>query len=134
MLRQDDFLKAQLVTAGWLHGKEYGGHLASCMVMATLMNRVKAGWGTLLEVIERIPMYAATTELPTGIPSLWEPSFIKLLHEVEGIYDGSVPDVSKGALYWGDTRRIETPFFQNKILGNPDHPRTVDMNSLVFWK
>lgn len=133
MLRQDDYQKAQLVTQGWLHGKEYGGHLAACMVMSALMNRVKKGWGTVLEVIDNIPKFAATTEIPTGTPSMWEPGFIKLLHEVEGIYDGT-QDYVKEAVYWCDTRRVETPFFQNKILGNPDHPRVVDMNTLSFYR
>ncbi len=132
MLRQDDFLRAKLVETGWNYGREYGGHLASVMIMSCLSNRVKAGWGTWLEVIANIPKYAATTEIPTGIPQMWEPGFIKLLHEVESVFDGT-QDLVKGAKYWCDMRRVETPFFQNKILGNPDHPRTVDMNSLQFF-
>lgn len=97
------------------------------------MNRVKKGWGTVLEVIDHIPNFAATTDVPTGTPSMWEPGFIKLLHEVEGIYDGT-QDYVKEAVYWCDSRRVETPFFQNKILGNPDHPRVVDMNTLSFYR
>lgn len=135
MLRQDDYQKSKLVETGWLYGREYGGHLASCMVMSCLMNRVKRGWnGNVLEAIERIPNFSATLQAPQyTMPNMWEPGFIKLLHEVEGIYGGT-QDFVKGAVYWCDTRYIDTPFFHNKILGNPDHPRVVEMNSLAFFK
>lgn len=134
MLRQDDFCKSQLVLTGWRWGQEYGGHLAACMVMSCLSNRVRLGWGSWLETLDRIPLYAATTEMPTGTPSLWEPSFVRLLHEVESAFDGS-QDYSKGAVYWADTRRIDTTFFKDKILALPEqHPRVVEMNSLACWR
>lgn len=66
MLRQDDFLKSQLVLTGWLYGQQYGGWRAAAMVMSVLMNRVRLGWGTLLDVLEKMPKYAATEEIPTG--------------------------------------------------------------------
>lgn len=134
MLRQDDYQKAQLVTVGWRWGKDYGGHLASCMVMSCLANRVRLGWGTWLEVIDRIPVFASEINMPMGTPSIWEANFVRLLHEVEAIYDGS-QDYSKGALYWCDTRRVETTFFKDKILGQlADHPRILEMNTLVFFR
>lgn len=134
MLRQDDFQKSQLVLTGWRHGKEYGGHLAACMIMSCLANRVRLGWGNWLEVLDRIPLYAAQKEMPTGTPEIWEPNFVRLLHEVEGIYDGS-NDYSKGALYWCDTRRIETDFFKDKIVARrEEHPRVCDMNTLTLFR
>lgn len=88
----------------------------------------------MLEVIDRIPNFSALKELPTGTPSIWEPSFVRLLHEVDAIYDGTT-DYSKGAVYWCDTRYIETEFFKEKILAFHDqHPRVVDMNSLAFFR
>lgn len=135
MLRQDDYQKTKLVEAGWRWGKEYGGYRAACMIMWCLANRVRLGWGSWLDVIDSIPRFAAQTEIPTGTPSIWEPSFVKLLHEVEGIFAGTGDDLSKGAVYWGDLRRIETPFFKEKIMGDTDkHPRVADMNSLSFWR
>jgi hypothetical protein len=133
MLRQDDFQKSQLALTGWRWGKPYGGHLASCMVMSCLMNRVRLGWGTTLEVLDRIPNYAAVTDMPTGTPSIWEPEFVRLLHEVGPIFDGS-QDYSKGALYWCDTRVVETTFFKDKILGDIDrHKRVMEMNTLALF-
>jgi hypothetical protein len=133
ILRQDDYLKSQLVEIGWQYGKPYGGWRAAAMVMSVLMNRVRLGWGTLLEVLDKIPSKAATTERPTGTPSIWEPEFVKLLHEVEAIYAGT-QDYANGALYWCDTRDVTTPFFLEKILGDHDaHPLVANMNSLSFF-
>lgn len=140
MLRQDDYTKSQLVTVGWLYGKEYGGHLASCMIMSCIANRQRIGWGSWLEVIERVPNSAAEVLELKEFPSIWEPGFVRLLHEVDGIYDNSGEDRSKGALYWADLRRIERPWFQEKIidavndLGEKLHPRVADLNSLTFFR
>lgn len=106
------------------------------MVMSCLMTRVRLGWGNLLEVLSRIPKFSAEIETPNTekIPQIWDPSFIKLLQEVENIYDGT-RDYSNGALYWCDTRRIETPFFKDKIIGDlSNHPRVCDMGTLTFFR
>ena len=141
MLRQDDLQKSQLVLEGWRQGLEYGGHLASCLVMSCIANRVKRGWGTWLDVIARIPLYSAELIQPNRdvIPVIWEPNFTRLLHEVEAIYDGSrdhskTASKTEGALYWCDLRRVDTDFFKSKILGQPNqHPRIADMGSLALF-
>ena len=135
MLRQDDFCKAQLVLKGWQHGNQFGGHLSSCMVMSCLANRQKLGWGSWLEILDNIPKYSATIEQPTGTPSIWEPSFVRLLHEVEIIYDGS-KDYANGGVYWFDSSQpVTNPWFQEKLLNNLDtHPKVGDMNSLMLLR
>lgn len=135
MLRQDDFAASQLVLYGWNRGKEYGGHLAACLVMSCVSNRCRLGWGTLLEVIESAAKYDAELEPVKHVyPSLWQPDFVRLLNEVGPIKDGST-DPSKGGLYWADSRRITNPWFLDKIIGEPDlHPRVGDMNTLNIYK
>ena len=135
MLRQDDYQKAQLVTAGYTYGKEYGGHLAACLIMSCLANRQRCGWGTWLDIIQNIYKFSATIEQPKfEFPSIWEASFVRLLHEVDAIYDGS-QDHSKGGLYWCDLRNVNSPFFKEKIIAMPEiHPRIVEMNSLALFK
>lgn len=136
MLRQDDYMKGQLVTIGWRYGLEYGGHIAATLIMSAIMNRCRLGWGNLLEVLDRIPKFSAEFEVPNRdkIPQIWEPAFIKLLQEVDNIYDGT-KDESRGALYWCDTRRIETPFFKEKVIGDlSNHPRVCDMGTLTFFR
>lgn len=103
--------------------------------MSCLANRQRLGWGSWLEIIDAIPNYSATIEQPTGTPQIWEPSFVRLLHEVEAIYDGSV-DYAKGAVYWFDSSKpVDNPWFQEKILNHRDeHPKIADMNSLMLFR
>jgi len=149
VLKQESYIQARLVELGWRFGQSYsGGHIAGEMVMSAIANRVKCGWGAWLPVLDGIPQFMAENELPPlKHPSVWEPAFVKLLHAVEGIYDGSAPDKSKGGLYWGDLARIERPWFKKNIieavnptipqdgsgLQLPQHRRVADMNSLSFW-
>ena len=148
MLKQDDYVKGRLVEMGWRFGQSYpgaGGHIAGEMVMQALANRVRIGWGSWLQVIDRIPFFMAEAEIPKlEHPSIWEPNFVKLLHIVDGVFDGSIPDKSKGALYWGDLAKIERPWFLEKIVRGttlnfegvevPAHMRVACMNGLNLWK
>ncbi len=149
LLKQDDLIKAQLVCMGWRWSQAYsGGHVAGELVMSTLANRTRCGWGSWLQVIDSVPKYMAENELPPlSFPSVWEPAFVKLLHSVDGIYDGSVPDKSKGALYWGELNKIERPWFKALIAAtNPtiiedgsgvelrQHPIVANINSLTFFR
>ena len=146
MLRIDDFVKSQLVLVGWQYGQMYdtGGHMCACLVMSCIANRVRAGYGDWLDVIEKIPLYAAEKTAPTWHPgrAVWERNFIKILQEVDGIFDGTT-SVAKGkdiygnvvmGKYWADLRHIETEFFRERILGDREnHPRLVDMNSFTIF-
>lgn len=137
MLRQDDFLKGQIALEAWRQTLEYGGHLAAVMVMGCIMNRVRLGWGSHLDVLSGIPNSSARNVEPNRdrFPSIWEPNFVRLLHEIDSQFDGSGVDLSKGALYWADLRYVERDWFKDKILGRSDlHSRIADMNSLVFFK
>lgn len=122
---------------GWRFGQQYaGGHLAGQMVMHCIANRVRCGWGSWLEVISRIPLFMAENEMPPlDFPSVWNGAFVKLLHAVDGIYDGAATDLTKGALYWGDLNHIERQWFKERVMGDHDaHPRVADMNALSFWR
>lgn len=148
MLKQDDYIKGKLVEMGWRFGQSYigsGGHIAGELIMATLANRTRIGWSSWLQTFDRIPLHMAEAEMPALVhPSIWEPNFMKLLQAVDGIFDGSVPDKSKGALYWGDLAKIERPWFLEKIVQAkalnfegveiPAHERVANINGLNFWK
>lgn len=145
MLKIEDVQRVKLLEVGWSFGQPYGGHVAGQMIMHVIANRVRCGWGSWLEVIDRIPQFMAEATLPpVAWPSLWNGSFTKLCHLVDGVFDGSVSDVSKGSLYWGDLTRIERPWFQQKIIdpikedgpqaGQRQHPIVANMNSLSFFR
>jgi hypothetical protein len=141
LLKQDDYCKAKIVEFGWRYAKAYtGGHLAGQLVMHTILNRVRCGWGSHLQVIDSFSKYIAENEVPPLVHgSIWDPAFVKLLHAVEGIFDGSATDMSKGALYFGDLGHIERDWFREKIIqakneeGLPQHKRVADMGSFCFW-
>lgn len=134
MLRQDDFVASQLVLFGWNRGKEYGGIDAAKLIMSCVANRSRLGWGSILECLANVHLYDAEIEQPRLVyPSIWAPDFVRLLHEVGPIKDGSV-DPARGGLYWADTRRITNPWFIDKIIGDPiAHRRVGDMNSLNIY-
>jgi hypothetical protein len=146
MLKQDDYIKGRLVEMGWRFGQQYsGGHIAGEMVMQAIANRVRVGWGSWLQMIDRVPAFIAEREMPKlEHPSIWEPNFVKLLHVVDGVFDRSIPDKSKGGLYWGDLAHIEAPWFLEKVVQAktqnfegvdvPAHQRVASMNGLNFWK
>ena len=146
MLKIEDIQKTKLVEVGWSFGQSYcGGHIAGQMIMHVIANRVRCGWGNWLDVIAKVPQFMAESQLPPlEFPSVWNGSFIKLLHVVDGVFDGSVPDISKVALYWGDLTRIERPWFQQQIVslikedgpqaGQRQHPICANMNSLSFFR
>ena len=153
MLTQDNYVKGKLVEMGWRFGQSYvgaAGHIAGQMIMHTLANRVRCGWGSWLQVVDRVPSFMAENEMPPLThPSLWDAAFVKLLQTVDGIFDGSVPDSSKGALYWGDLAKIERPWFMEKIVQAkrsalisqdtgelaevPAHQRVANLNGLCFF-
>lgn len=152
MLKQDDYIKAKLVEYGWRFAKSYvgAGHIAGQMIMHCIANRVRNGWATWLQVFDGIPNFMAENELPPMThPSVWDATFVKLLQTVDGIYDGSTHDLSKGALYWGDLAKIEREWFKEKIIqpiypegtyktdqnvsGLPVHNRVANTNGLNFW-
>jgi len=154
ILKQDDYIKGKLVEYGWRFGQSYGGgHLAGQLVMHTFANRVRLGWGPWLRILDTIPQYMAENELPPLVhPPVWEPTFVKLLSVVDGIYDGSIGDMTRGsefpaahrgetgALYFCALNKIERPWFRDNILNavNPItglrlHKKVADMNTFAAF-
>lgn len=142
MLKPDDFCKAHLATLGWRYSQVYGGYVYGQMVMSAIANRVRFGWGSWLEVIENVPLYMAENELPPlKFPSVWEPTFNKLLQCVDAAYDQSLLDITNGATYWCDLNKIERDWFRKRVLdavqpetGLRVHPVVANQNSIVFLK
>lgn len=147
MLKQDDYIKGRLVEMGWRFSQSYvgTGHIAGEMIMQCLANRVRNGWGNWLRIIDTIPDFMAENQLPPLVhPPVWEPTFVKLLQTVDGIFDGSVHDKSKGAQYWADLSKIERSWFLEKIVratkldqngcSIPVHARVANTNGLTFWE
>lgn len=139
-VRQDDFLKSLLVLECWRQGKNFGNQQVPLMIMGCLANRQRLGWGSFLEVLTKLPKFAATLEQPNRneVPDIWEPSFIKLLQGVDGVYDGSIPDPAMGGVYWADLSKgingITNPWFREKVIESPLHPAVANQGPLTIFR
>jgi hypothetical protein len=140
LLRQDDYVKALIVTECWRQGKDFGNSQIALMVMGCLANRQRLGWGTWLDILKGVPKFSSTLELPNRdvFPDVWEPSFVKLLHSVDAVYEGSIPDPALGGIYWCDLRAgisgITNPWFRDKILNSPLHSACANQNSFTVFR
>jgi hypothetical protein len=104
------------------------------MIMDTIMNRVRAGWGSVPEVIHKFYETAANPTPEYEVPQIWSPEFVRLLHEVEASFDGS-KDTSKGALHFCDTAAPISEWFKTHILDEREkHPCIGDMNSFRLYR
>lgn len=134
MTRAEDLVKSELALAAWRYGAIYGGHNASLLVAQVFATRQKRGWGAWLDVIERAPKFDAAPPKTSGYPNLWDKSFLRILSEVDPIFEGTKKDDTNGALYFGDTTDIQSKWFLMKIARNPEeHQIVASMNTLTFW-
>ena len=122
MLRQDDWVKSLLVLEAWRQGQGFGNHQIPMIILGCLANRQKLGWGTYLDILKGVPKFSATLVQPNRelYPDIWSPDFVKLLHAVDGVYDGSIADPALGGRYWADLSKgragLTNPWFVEKIL------------------
>lgn len=132
--RFENVIRAELALVAWRWGRSYGGSQAMSMVAQCLANRHRKGWGTFLQIIERIPKFAATLEMPIGFPDTWDRAFLKLLTEIDSITDGTSKDTTNGSLYFGDLNNITNDWFLTEICRSGNHHRVADCaGTLVFW-
>lgn len=87
-----------------------------------------------MDILADAPNKAGSDMDDTEIPNLWEPNFVRLLHEVESIFDGSM-DHAKGALYYCDSTKIDNTWFRERILDHLDeHPKIGQMDTLMLFQ
>jgi hypothetical protein len=116
------------------------GHQATLMVAGCIATRVRLGWGSWLEVLQKVPKFSATLEQPNRDkwPNLWDQEFIKLLQAIDGIYEGSVADPAMGGLYWADLSKgingITNPWFREKILQSSIHTAIANQGSFTLFR
>jgi hypothetical protein len=136
MLRQDDYRTALILTECWRQGKAHGVQVSQ-MIAGCLANRERLGWGKWMDILKNIPKYSSTVDLPNRDlwPDLWEPNFIKLLHTIPSILDGSASDPSCGGIYWADLAvPVTNPWFQQKVLDSPIHSVCCNQNSFTCFR
>ena len=120
----------------WRQGHTYGNHQVAVMIMGCLANRQKLGWGNYLDILKNLPKFSSTNELPNRdkFPDVWEANFVRLLHAVDAVYDGSMPDPAMGGLYWADLKNVTSAWFQEKVIDNPVHSICANQNSFTIFR
>lgn len=134
MNRSEEYIKAQLVECAWKFGSHYGGAEACLLILHTLKNRQKAGFGSYLQILDSVDKFQAAPPKTTSHPSIWDRNFLRLLNEIDSICDDTRKDASNGALYWGDLTDVQSQWFLEKVCRNPERQRCAEMSSLAFFK
>lgn len=143
----DNVIKAQLFLLAWREGHAHGGLDNSLSVAFVVRNRVRAGWhgGSWLATIENHGLYSASTEAPdtVSMPDLREPNVLRLLQQIDALYEGSLVDKltiapamkgeSRGALFYGELHKPLRSWFQSHVIDDPAHLRTSQVGQVTFF-
>jgi hypothetical protein len=147
----DDFTKAHLAWRAWFDGKQDGlvGMLA---VACVIRGRARAGWqnGDWLAILldhqrtaaeETSAYHVLNGGFPIlEFPHLREPDFERLLRQIDGIFEGMIPDTPElpdgtpPPLYYCSLTSALRPWFLENICRKPDqHPRVGQVGQLVLF-
>lgn len=139
MSRQNELIKGWLALEAWRYASYVGGDRIMTTVACALANRVKQGWGSWWEVLRDIPLYGAMNieEIPRGYPNPDDPSFIRLLVNIDKIFNNEWDDKASGAnggTFFGDLAKITRPWFLEKIVRSPEqHHQKCACGTFTFW-
>jgi hypothetical protein len=140
MSRQAEVIKSWLALESWRYGHHYGGDNAMTSIACCIANRYRKGWGSWHEILRDIPMYSALAleDIPIGYPNPNDPSFVRLLVNVDKIFDNQFDDKRNGSnegVFFGDLAKITRPWFLENIVRNPtEHQCVCNISTLSFWK
>ena len=126
------------------------GHLGEQAMLAVafaLRNRQRAGWegGNWSLVIKHCNRIRYNDAPPNDeYPDLRDPIIRRVMTKIDGIYDGSMPDVlvscvhplegARTGKYWCQLHKITNQDFLEKIVrATKDHPKTSTVGDLTFF-
>jgi hypothetical protein len=136
----DDYVKGILATPMW---REDRGDALQGMTACGLVvrNRVKAGWhgGDWIAVMSAHNQYSSMSVVGDTQTVVWgdtsDPLFQRVLWKVDDIYSGKELDITEGALYYANLNTMNSPWFKENIVGNPEaHPIVASVGKHKFFK
>lgn len=111
-----------------------------------LRNRVRAGWGEWIDVIQDADGKRCNEPLEPTLIDLSNRAYQRLLHDVDDIYFGmgnpsdgytfedAICNTDQPAFYWLFLDRPMSDWFKVNISGHPEnHPNTCTMGSMLFF-
>lgn len=142
-MNTDNFIKALLVERVWKEDHQNSINGLKCAAFL-IRNRVNAGWGGWLQMIQRWEDYAGNVSGPfPNYPNGNDPLFRAILTGIDAIYDGSEVDkitqaenpITKKmtiALYMADLNKPLTPFFKERILADKENHKMCGQCGTLF--
>jgi hypothetical protein len=134
----ENYIKAQLVRFCVDEAYHEGSSIVVLAIAQVLKNRVDAGWGDWMQVIEAAPTYVGTVrDKPKVNPQ--DVLFRKILIGVDDIYygiadDGDVNNDEYKSLYYAELHNVNRAWFMDNVLSDLEsHPRIAKVGQLDFF-
>lgn len=132
------YIRAMLARTAVEHGARYGGVNNMLAVAMTLRNRVFAGWGTWIDVIEGVAKRPTNLNMPLEDAA----AVIKsgngrvLLNQIDQIYSRpDIQDLTDGALFWVNPSFEIAPWFKAEVMDrHQDHKRVAHIGPVWFYQ
>jgi hypothetical protein len=130
----DTYIRAQMARFAIEEGGRHGGVNNMLAVAQVLRNRVFAGWGDWLEVVQRAPEKRATI-YPPHMSELRSGNVRVLLNKIDDVYTkADAEDLTAGALFYVEPGFPVAEWFKTEVLDRPDeHRRTAHVGPVWFF-
>lgn len=134
----ETYTRAQLARFSAEQGASYGGVNNMLAIAFILRNRVFAGWGTWLDVVEAADLKLANkTAGREDLAQVFKSGSGRiLLNRIDEIYArAEVEDITGGALWWVDPSRPIEAWFVKEVMQRPlEHPRKAHIGPVWFFQ
>jgi len=131
----DTYIRAQVARFAIEDGARHGGIQNMLAIAHVLRNRVFAGWGDWVEVMQRAPEKRATI-YPPYTPDMRGSSIRVFLSRLDEIYTATTSeDFTGGALFYVDPGLPMADWFREQVMNHPEqHPRCSHVGPVWFFK
>lgn len=131
----EQYIRAQMAKFAIEEGQRHGGINNMLAILHVLRNRVMAGWGDWIEVVNTAPDRRGTI-YPPEVSQLKANNVRIVLNRVDEIYTRTdLVDLTGNALFYMDQNLQPLPWFEREVLGHPDdHPRCCHIGPVWFFK
>lgn len=131
----DTYIRAQLAQFAITEGERHGGLNNMLAIAHVLRNRVFAGWGDWVEVVQRAGEKRVTV-YPEYMPNLRSGNVRVLLNKIDDVYTrADATDLTGGALFYFEPGYPVPDWFCKEVINkSEDHPRCAHIGPVWFFK
>ena len=131
----DTYIRGQVARFCIEEGARHGGCVNMLAIACCLRNRVYAGMGDWIEVVQAAPKMRATI-YPPGPATDWRDSNVRtFLNRLDAVYSGEEEDLSATGIFYMDLRtefQLEE-WFKRDVLGKPmEHRKVATVGPIWF--